>query len=54
LAPDVLVKGADYAGKEVAGAEFVKGRGGRVELLPLLPGNSTTDLVEEVLRRYRG
>ncbi len=51
--PDVLAKGQDYAGKEVVGADFVKKHGGRVELIPLVPGISTTDLVTEILRRYR-
>lgn len=51
--PDVLAKGQDYAGKEVAGAEFVNKNGGRVELIPLVAGISTTDLVTEILRRYR-
>ena len=54
VAPDVLAKGADYANKEVVGAEFVKSRGGRVELIPLVEGISTTDLVSVVLDRYRG
>jgi D-beta-D-heptose 7-phosphate kinase/D-beta-D-heptose 1-phosphate adenosyltransferase len=49
IQPDVLVKGADYAGKEVVGREIVEARGGRVELVPLLEGWSTTD----VLRRIR-
>ena len=48
--PDVLVKGADYAGKVVVGREIVEARGGRVELVPLVPGWSTTEL----LRRIRG
>jgi D-beta-D-heptose 7-phosphate kinase/D-beta-D-heptose 1-phosphate adenosyltransferase len=51
--PDVLAKGQDYAGKEVVGADFVKKNGGRVELIPLVAGISTTDLVTEILRRYR-
>ena len=42
VAPDVLVKGADYTEGQVVGAEFVRARGGRVELAPLLPGHSTT------------
>jgi D-beta-D-heptose 7-phosphate kinase/D-beta-D-heptose 1-phosphate adenosyltransferase len=50
ISPDVLVKGADYVGKEVVGQELVEARGGRVELVPLLPGWSTSDL----LRRIRG
>jgi len=48
--PDVLVKGADYSEKPVVGRELVEARGGRVELVPLLPGWSTTEL----LRRIRG
>jgi rfaE bifunctional protein nucleotidyltransferase chain/domain len=48
--PDVLVKGADYADKEVVGRAEVEGWGGRVELVPLVPGWSTTELV----RRIRG
>ncbi|HMB53959.1 MAG TPA: bifunctional heptose 7-phosphate kinase/heptose 1-phosphate adenyltransferase, partial [Thermoanaerobaculia bacterium] len=45
LAPDVLFKGTDYREDEVAGGAFVKANGGRVELLPLLPGHSTTATV---------
>src|SRR5207248_9430958 len=51
--PDVLAKGQDYANKEVVGADFVKKNGGKVELIPLLPGVSTSDLVQEILRRFR-
>ena len=46
--PDVLFKGEDYAEAEVAGGDFVKANGGRVELLPLLPGYSTTAIVGRV------
>lgn len=42
IVPDVLFKGADYAEADVVGGDFVKARGGRVELLPLLAGHSTT------------
>lgn len=48
--PDVLVKGADYASKAVVGRDIVEAKGGSVELIPLTPGWSTTDLV----RRIRG
>jgi D-beta-D-heptose 7-phosphate kinase/D-beta-D-heptose 1-phosphate adenosyltransferase len=50
IQPDVLVKGADYAGREVVGREVVEARGGRVELIELLPGYSTT----AILQRIRG
>lgn len=52
LQPDILVKGADYLGKEVVGRDTVEGRGGRVELLPLLVGQSTTGLVQTIVSRH--
>jgi len=48
--PDVLVKGEDWRDKGVVGREFVEARGGRVELVPLLAGHSTT----ATLRRLGG
>lgn len=46
--PDVLVKGADYDESEVVGADQVKSWGGTVELIPLVEGVSTTNIVERV------
>jgi D-beta-D-heptose 7-phosphate kinase / D-beta-D-heptose 1-phosphate adenosyltransferase len=46
LEPDVLVKGADYAGRPIAGADFVRERGGRVVIIPLVEGLSTTAILE--------
>ncbi len=48
LTPDVLVKGADYPREHIAGADFVESRGGRVVRVPILPGQSTTQLLERV------
>ena len=48
LRPDVLVKGADYGRHEVPGADFVESIGGRLVLVPLLPGYSTTNIVERM------
>jgi rfaE bifunctional protein nucleotidyltransferase chain/domain len=48
LAPDVLVKGADYARDAIVGADWVEARGGRVVRVPLVPGYSTTSLVERL------
>lgn len=48
VAPDVLVKGADWAGKGVVGREFVEARGGRVELVELVEGYSTTAELERI------
>lgn len=46
LLPDVLVKGADYREAEVVGAAEVQAAGGRVVLAPLVPGRSTTGIIE--------
>jgi D-beta-D-heptose 7-phosphate kinase/D-beta-D-heptose 1-phosphate adenosyltransferase len=46
--PDVLVKGADYEKSEVVGASAVEGWGGRVELIPLVDGVSTTEIIEAI------
>ena len=46
--PDVLVKGQDYAGSEVVGHELVEAGGGRVVLLPILPGRSSTSVIEKI------
>jgi rfaE bifunctional protein nucleotidyltransferase chain/domain len=46
LAPDVLVKGADYAREAIVGADWIEARGGRVVRVPLVPGFSTSSLVE--------
>lgn len=48
LEPDVIVKGGDYAPETVVGAEFVQARGGRVVIIPLTPGQSTTSIVERL------
>ncbi|HEY7409521.1 MAG TPA: D-glycero-beta-D-manno-heptose 1-phosphate adenylyltransferase [Vicinamibacteria bacterium] len=50
LAPDVLVKGADWALDEIVGRAEVEGSGGRVVRVDLVPGLSTTAL----LARIRG
>ena len=47
IRPDVLVKGADYEGKFIAGAEFVREQGGEVVLIPMLEGHSTTNIIEK-------
>ena len=53
LRPDVLVKGGDYTPETVVGREIVEGRGGRLVLIPFLPGHSTSR-IEERIRSGRG
>ncbi|MBN8822151.1 MULTISPECIES: D-glycero-beta-D-manno-heptose 1-phosphate adenylyltransferase [unclassified Spirosoma] len=50
--PDVLVKGNDYSVATIVGADFVLGRGGRVETIELVPGYSTTKLIERIKQSY--
>ena len=44
--PDVLVKGGDYDRSAIVGAELVKSYGGTVLTIDLVPGHSTTAIVE--------
>ena len=46
--PDVLVKGMDWKGKEVAGSEYVRSYGGRIEFIELEQGLSTTSIVHKI------
>jgi rfaE bifunctional protein nucleotidyltransferase chain/domain len=48
LAPDVLVKGADYSPDAIVGADWIGSRGGRVVRIPLVPGFSTSALMERL------
>ena len=45
LRPDMLVKGADYTIDQVVGADVVQGYGGRVVLVPIMPGRSTSGTI---------
>ena len=53
LEPDVLVKGGDWAPENIIGAKEVKVRGGRVRTIQVLPGRSTTDIIEYAGRSER-
>ena len=48
IQPDVLVKGGDWTPDKIIGRETVEARGGVVKTLPLVPGVSTTALVEKI------
>jgi len=52
LAPDVLVKGADYSLDQVVGRELVVEAGGRVALIPLVEGKSTTGLLSRIKEEH--
>src|SRR3954452_7451732 len=50
LQPDVLVKGADWPADQIVGREVVEARGGRVVLVEVEHGHSSTNLIERMRR----
>jgi rfaE bifunctional protein nucleotidyltransferase chain/domain len=48
LKPVVLVKGGDYAIKDIVGADDVMDWGGQVKALPFVEGYSTTQLIQKL------
>ncbi len=52
IKPDILVKGSDYTVNRVVGHEIVESYGGRVELVDLVVGFSTTNIIDSILKNY--
>ncbi len=50
IEPDLLVKGADYAEDQVVGADVVRAGGGRVLLVPVVAGQSTSSMIQRSQR----
>ena len=48
IIPHVLVKGGDYSIENVVGAETVGATGGKVVLIPILKGYSTSDIITRI------
>jgi len=46
--PDVLAKGGDYREEDIVGAEEVRQHGGKVEVIPFLPGHSTSEIIRKL------
>jgi D-beta-D-heptose 7-phosphate kinase / D-beta-D-heptose 1-phosphate adenosyltransferase len=46
--PDVLVKGDDYRDDQVVGGTDVKAWGGRVVLVPVVPGRSSSGIIDKL------
>jgi rfaE bifunctional protein nucleotidyltransferase chain/domain len=53
LQPDVIVKGGDWAEKDIVGSDSVRKWGGRVAIMPELEGASTTNIIDKILQAYR-
>ena len=50
ILPDVLVKGADYEGENIVGADHIIKNGGKVKLIELSKNYSSTNLIEKIKR----
>jgi len=48
LVPDVLAKGADWKEEDIVGADVVRSAGGEVQRIDVVPGYSTTDIIERI------
>ena len=48
IRPDVLIKGSDWPRDQIVGRDVVEAHGGRVEQVRLLPGRSTTNLLDRL------
>ncbi len=48
IIPDVLVKGKQYEIHEIAGHDTVLNNGGKVVTLELVPGISTSDIIQKI------
>ncbi len=49
MKPNILVKGADWKKTQIAGAKEVESWGGKVRLVRLTKGHSTTGVIEKIL-----
>jgi len=52
LKPDVLVKGADWAKRNIVGRDIVLGYGGKVSTVRLVKGRSSTQLIKKIAKRF--
>ena len=48
IKPDIIVKGGDYVAEDVVGYSEVINWGGKVKIVPITPGFSTTSIIEKM------
>jgi rfaE bifunctional protein nucleotidyltransferase chain/domain len=53
LQPDVLVKGGDWPIEKIIGRDVVEARGGKIVNVPFVEGQSTTGIIERILKKYK-
>ena len=52
IKPTILVKGADWPKGKIIGRDVVEKAGGRVVRIPLVPGASSTGVIEKIIQAY--
>jgi len=52
IKPTILVKGADWPKDKIIGRDVVEKAGGRVVRIPLVPGASSTGVIEKIIQAY--
>lgn len=52
ILPDVLVKGADWQKDKIIGADLVIQNGGEVKTIKFVENNSSSDIIEQVIKKY--
>ncbi len=50
--PGILVKGADWKEDEIVGSDIVKSSGGEVKRITFVENNSSTNIIDEIIRKY--
>ncbi len=53
LLPDVLIKGADWAKDKIIGKDIVEKSGGKIETIEFVNIQSTTNIIQTILDRYK-
>ena len=53
LKPDILIKGADYKGRDVVGSDVVKANKGKVEYIEYIKNCSSTNIIEKIIKRCK-
>jgi len=52
IKPDVLIKGADWKETDIIGSDIVKSYGGKVIRIEVVPGISTSQIIQRILKLY--
>jgi rfaE bifunctional protein nucleotidyltransferase chain/domain len=53
LVPDVLVKGADWSKENIVGKDIVEAAGGKVETIEFVNIQSTTNIIQTILNKFK-